>query len=121
MPAILERGKQAEAALERVAVARPERPLKLRVTRHAPGRPLLAQEYRLVGLADAAAVALYRIQRRNHGREEAVQAVRRDVARTSAEEVALRGPQRGRQSYIAANNSSELLISICSQASSNCP
>lgn len=62
MPAVLERGEQVEAALERVAVARPERPLKLRVTRHAPSRSVLAQENRLVGLADVAAIVLNQAQ-----------------------------------------------------------
>ena len=95
MPAVLERGKQVEAALERVAVARPERPLELRVARHTPSCPLLAQEDRLKGLADVATVISHRTQPRNHGREELVQAVRRDVAHRATEEVALRGPQHG--------------------------
>ena len=67
MPAVLERGEQIEAALERVAVARPERPLELRIARHAPGRPLLAQENRLIGLADVAAIVPHRVQPRDHG------------------------------------------------------
>ena len=50
MPAVLERGEQVEAALERVAVARPERPLELRVARIASSRPFLSQESRLIGL-----------------------------------------------------------------------
>ena len=62
VPAVLERGKQVEAALELVAVARPERLPELRVTRHAPRRPLLAQENRLIGLADVAAVVLNQAQ-----------------------------------------------------------
>lgn len=49
MPAAAEHSEQVEAALEHAAVARPERPLKLRVTRHAPSRPLLAQEDRPLG------------------------------------------------------------------------
>ena len=62
MPAALESGEQAEATIEHVAVARPERPLKLRVTRHAPGRPLLSQKNRLVGFADIAAIVLDQAQ-----------------------------------------------------------
>ena len=80
MPAVLERGEQVEAALERVAVARPERPLELRVARHASSRSLLAQENRLIGLADVAAVVPHRVQPCDYGREELVQAVRGDVA-----------------------------------------
>ena len=95
MPAVLERGEQVEAALERVAVARPERPPKLRVARHASGRPLLSQENRLIGLADVAAIVPHRVQPCDHGREELVQAVRRDVTHRATEEVALRGPQHG--------------------------
>lgn len=95
MPAALESGEQAEATIEHVAVARPERPLKLRVTRHAPGRPLLSQENRLIGLADVAAIVPHRVQPRNHGREELVQAVRRDVTHRATEEVTLRGTQHG--------------------------
>lgn len=52
--AVLERGEQIETSLERIAVARPERPLKLFVARHAPGRSLFAQKDGLVGLADIA-------------------------------------------------------------------
>lgn len=95
MPAVLERSKQVEAALERIAVARPERPLELRVARHASSRPLLSQENRLIGLADVAAVVPHRIQPRDYGREELVQAVRRNVTHRATEEVALRGPQHG--------------------------
>lgn len=95
MPAVLERSKQVEAALERVAVARPERPLELRVARHTPSCPLLAQGDRLKGLADVATVVSHRIHPRDHGREELVQAVRRDVTHRTTEEVALRGPQHG--------------------------
>ena len=61
VPAVLERGEQAEAALERVAVARPERPLELRVARHASGRLLLAQENRFKGLADVVVVVSYHV------------------------------------------------------------
>ena len=53
MLAVLKRGEQVEAALERIAVARPERPLELRVARHTPSRSVLAQENRLVGLLEA--------------------------------------------------------------------
>ena len=95
MPAVLERGKQVEAALELVAVARPERLPELRVTRHASSRPLLSQKNRLIGLADAATVVSHRVQPCDYGREELVQAVRRDVTHRATEEIALRGPQHG--------------------------
>ena len=93
VPAVLERGEQIEAALERVAVARPELPLELRVTRHTPGRPLLAQKDGLIGLPDVTTVIPHHVQPRDHGREELVQAVRRNVTHRATEEVALRGPQ----------------------------
>ena len=95
MPAVLERGEQVEAPLERVAVAHPERPLELRVARHAPCRPFLSQKDCLEGLSDVSAVLLNRPQAGNDGREELVQAVRRHVAHGTSEEVALRGPQHG--------------------------
>ena len=44
MPAVLERGERVEAALERVAVARPERPPELHVSRHASGSPFLSRK-----------------------------------------------------------------------------
>lgn len=95
MPAVLERSKQVEATFERVAVARPERPLELRVARHASSRPLLSQENRLIGLADVAAIVPHRVQPCDYGREELVQAVCRNVTHRATEEVALRGPQHG--------------------------
>lgn len=79
VPAVLERSEQVEATLECVAVARPKRPLKLSVARHAPSRPLLAQKNRLVGLSDVATVVSHRIQPRDHRREELAQSVCNDV------------------------------------------
>ena len=82
MPAILKRGEQIYAALERVAVARPERPLELHVARHAPSSPLFDQEGRLIGFADVAAAVPYQVQPRDHEREELVRAVRRNITHT---------------------------------------
>ena len=93
MSAVLEHGEQIKAATECVAVARPELPLELRVARHASGCPLLAQENRLIGLTSVAAVTPYHIQLRDYGREELVQAVRRDIAHRATEEITFRGPQ----------------------------
>ena len=73
------RSEQIEAALKRMEVARPKRLLELHVARHASSRPLLSQENRLIGLTNVAAIVPRRVQPRDHGREELVQAVRRDV------------------------------------------